>query len=250
MLVKKDKYTILIIILSVLLVISLVVGSTFAWFMSTDTASQSIVLGDPVEMIIVDENNADSEDLPMVIPGSRLVPGMQVTVLAKVLFTQSNTPALLRAQIGARITNSTADAQDIADIETQLTAAMGSAVSSAGSAKWVYNSGDDWWYYLGANVIEGTTDQSIMARIDATGETVSSRLVTFFSSSFVFPYVVGNEFANSDVEFSVEFQAVQGYLPAYTEELMLGENEFAPLDDYRINRIANVVDIFNEAFAG
>ena len=251
LLVKKDKYTILIIILSVLLVISLIVGSTFAWFMSSDSASQSIVLGDPVEMIIVDENNADSEDLPMIIPGNRLVPGMQITVLAKVLFTQSNTPALLRAKIGTRITGSTADVGDIAILETQLEAAMGSAVATSGTQKWVYNSSDDWWYYLGNELIEGNVEQSIMKRIDATGETVNERLVTFFSSSFIFPYVVGNEFANSDVEFSVEFQAIQGYLPAYTDELLIGENETDPtLAGFRKNRIANVVDVFNEAFAG
>lgn len=254
MVAKTNRYTILIVILSVLLAISLIVGSTFAWFASSDAASRTIILGDPVKLNIVDSDNnvieGDGFNLPITIPGNKLLPGMQVNVLARVLFDQSNTPALLRAKIGVTVENSNASTQDITSLETQLNLAMQGSVETTGFYKWVYNSGDGWWYYLGENNIETTVNQSELKRIVNTGATASSRTVDFISDSFIFPYTVGNTFAKSDIVFAVEFQGVQGYLPAYDEPALIGENEFinGEFTTFRINKIANVIAVFEEAF--
>ncbi len=255
MVAKSNKYTILIVILSVLLAISLIVGSTFAWFASSDSASRTIVLGDPVRLNIVDADNniidGDGYDLPIVIAGNRLLPGMQVNLLARVLFDQSNTPALLRARITVGVEDSSATPSEITQLETDLNLSLRGSVAVIGANKWVYNSGDGWWYYLGSNPVETPTAQSELQRIDSTSTTASNRTVDFISNAFIFPYYVGNTFANSNIVFAVEFQAVQGYLPSYDEPALIGENEFinGSFTGFRLNKIANVAEIFNEAFA-
>ena len=66
-----NKYTSLIIVLSVLLAISLVAGATFAWFASTDRNVTTINLGDPVVVNIAQNDNGeilpDGADLPFTI---------------------------------------------------------------------------------------------------------------------------------------------------------------------------------------
>jgi predicted ribosomally synthesized peptide with SipW-like signal peptide len=252
---KTSKYTILIVILSVLLAISLIVGSTFAWFVSSDTASSSIVLGDPVELNIVDLNNqiitGDNKNLPIIIPGNKLLPGMPINVLARVLFTQSNTPALLRAQVNVSVLNVPEDPENQEEIDNQTDAlleALNDSLAGSVDANWVYSSTDQWWYYIGSNAIETNILETVVYRIDNESEYEADRRVTFMSGSFIFPYFVGNLFSNADIKFEVEFQAIQGYLPAYEDALLQGENEF-PYTGFRYNKIKNVVDVFNEAFS-
>lgn len=254
MVARINKYTILIVILSVLLAISLIVGTTFAWFTSQDSSSRTIVLGDPVILNIVNADNeiiGDNKELPIVIPGNKLLPGMQVNVLARVLFVKSNTPALLRARINITIENTKANLEEIYDLEQQLNTVIHSAVDTSGLRKWVYNQGDGWWYFIGPNAVYyDDVTQSVMHRIDNSGEDVNSRIVTFLEDSFIFPYYVGNNFANSDVKFEVEFQAVQGYIPAYEEPNKMDENEIVngSPTPYRLNKIKNVIEVFEETF--
>lgn len=250
--VKANRYTILIVILSVLLAISLIVGSTYAWFTSSDTASRTIVLGDPVELNIVDANynivDGDQYTLPIVISGNRLLPGMQINMLARVLFTQSNTPALLRARLTITVDNTQAD---VSALEEDLNDAVTNAIDTTTYQKWVYNPADGWWYYLGVNEIQNTVTHSMMERIVCTGTSDASRSVTFMNDSFNFPHNVGNDFSNAEIIFSLEFQAVQGYLPAYDEIENIGKNEYieGSPTGFRLNTIANVSDVFDEAFS-
>jgi len=53
---EQNKYTSLIIVLSVLLAISLVAGATFAWFASSQEKLRTISLGDPVVVNIAQDS--------------------------------------------------------------------------------------------------------------------------------------------------------------------------------------------------
>ena len=253
MITHSNKYTILIVILSVLLAISLIAGTTFAWFISTDVASRNITLGDPVELNIVDATGTeivgDGHNLPITIAGSRLMPGMQINVLSRVKFTQSNTPAILRAKIEVSITNATATQQEIDTLQAQLQQDVNGIVVSSGLLKWVYNASDEWWYFVGSNSVLAPVEYTELQRINTEGVTDESRMVTLINSAFTFPSNVGNEFANALITFNAVFQGLQGYLPAYDGELT-DENELIGGFYYRRNRISNVYEIFNEAFGG
>jgi predicted ribosomally synthesized peptide with SipW-like signal peptide len=253
---KSNRYTVTIIVLSVLLAISLVVGTTFAWFASNDTASRTITLGDPVELNIVDQelNSSDSFKFAF-IAGDLLVPGMKVNVFAKAQFKQSNTPALLRAKINVAVKDSTASPQDIADLQASLNASLQASVATSGNYKWVFNGGEDgdnWWYYLGTNpVVTEDITQSVMQRIYNNNEDKALRTITFIDGFFIFPTSVDNTFAHSKITFTFEVEGLQAILPAFDEPGSSSENEpiGSPFEGSRINKIANVSNIFNAAFA-
>lgn len=257
MIQKSNKYTVTIIILTVLLAISLVVGTTFAWFASNDTASRTITLGDPVELNIVDQtlNSSDSFKFAF-IAGDLLVPGMKINVFAKAQFKQSNTPALLRAKINVSVKDSTASPQDVADLQASLNASLQDTVATTGNYKWVFNggeNGDGWWYYLGTNqIVTEDITQSVMQRIYNSNEDKSLRTISFIDGYFIFPTTVGNTFAHSKLTFTFEVEGLQAILPSFDEPDKINENEpiGSPFEGSRINKITNVASVFNAAFAG
>lgn len=253
MLVKSRQYTILIVILSVLLAISLIVGSTFAWFTSSETASRTIVLGDPVILHIVDTEgepiNGDSGRFPIIISGANLLPGMQIKMLARAVLKQGNTPALLRARVGINIYSPSGQEAispvTISQVLNDLNNGAHGIMNAVDSNKWWHHEG--WWYYLGS---EGTiiNGNHVLERIDMTeGDT----FITFIDSadSFNFPLYVDNSFANAQVQFTLEFQAIQGYLPAFDDDLTGDGNEVLDgniKSGFRWNTIPNILEIFEE----
>ena len=263
MIAEKNKYTVIIVVLSVLLAILLVAGSTFAWFASNQTASRTITLGDPVRITLIDregENLAGQNSFPITIAGNNILPGMRIDMLARARLDQSTTPAILRARVSVVVRDvltATQEEQDEVDRINQLlfnvvngVGTHTGVVDQSGPYKWAFyqGSGDTagWWYYLGSNITNlENAEQSVLARVDSTSADPADRLVTFIDNSFIFPRV-DNLFANSNVEFRVTVQALQGYLPPIAGED--SQNEIIGDIVRRINTINNVRELFNSAF--
>ena len=121
---EQNKYTSLIIVLSVLLAISLVAGATFAWFASSQEKLRTISLGDPVVVNIAQDSTGvikpSGAEIPFTIAGNHLLPGMKVNTYAAVKFQQSHTPAVLRVKLTATVEGGTASTDEIADLATEL----------------------------------------------------------------------------------------------------------------------------------
>lgn len=265
---KAANYTIVIIILSVLLAISLVVGSTFAWFYSVDNATVNLTFGNPVALSIVQNETLgqDAETLPISISGNYLIPGMNIDIYAGAMFTRSTTPAILRVNFDIEITGGTATAQDKESLRVMLLESLSILVQNTGDGNWAFvphnsevRSGEfttgDWWYYLGTNNIQNPTGsetqaealgKSMLINLDTNGVTAASRTVTFANGNLVFPKSVNNIYAGVSIKFSVIFQSLQAYLPAYSTPGMEAENNIHT--GYRYTKIANVYDIFDGAF--
>lgn len=256
---KVNGYTIAIIVLSVLLTISLIVGSTFAWFYSTDSANVTLQFGDPVVLRIVDEANQDIDlddgTLPISFPGAYLVPGMNIDIYAAAMFDVSNTPALLRAKFDVDITGGTATEGEIAALVSVLNASLDGVVQGSGANKWVFiqsgtlgevgeeNEGD-WWYYLGPNAKQiGDLGESVVEKIDNSS---ASNTIEFINSALQFPIDVNNLFAGAQISFNVTFQSLQGVLPAFTDPTKVAENDGAT--GYRLNKVKNIYSVFESAF--
>lgn len=90
------------IVLSVLLIMSITIGSTLAWFASRDSANANLTMGEAVVVTIGEDykqgNGALSMALPVDTATGGLLPGMAITPNIKVQLQKSNTNALLRAR--------------------------------------------------------------------------------------------------------------------------------------------------------
>ncbi len=104
---KLNGSMIAAIVLSVLLIMSITMTATLAWFSSRDSGSRTLVMGEAVVVTISDANDNQSYrqgdgQLAMALPVNEetngLLPGMKVQPNIKVQLQGSNTNALLRAR--------------------------------------------------------------------------------------------------------------------------------------------------------
>lgn len=117
---KVDFRSIALLVVSVMLVMSLSLAGTMAWFGAADSAdSPDIVLGQPIGIQInEDAVSGGSPDkvageFDIVLAADELLPGMKVAPNLAVDFTGSTTPALLRVQLTASVTGGTGEADPV-----------------------------------------------------------------------------------------------------------------------------------------
>ena len=247
-----NKYTSLIIVLSVLLAISLVAGATFAWFASTEREVTTITLGDPVVVNIVEQTDgtilADGAELPFIINNQRLMPGMQIKTFASVRFQESKTPALLRVKLNVSVESSGASSAEVADLVENLNnqiidKALKFDTELYSLPLWVLDTSTGWWYYTGGDSLDNNdTKNTLVKAIDCTTGPVIDFLNPYTKSqSVIFPTTVDNKFSSSKVTFWFSVQAIQAKIPV-SEDDTTGE--------FVVTTIRNVEDVFAEAFAG
>ena len=243
---ELNKYTSLIIVLSVLLAISLIAGATFAWFASSQDKSKAITLGDPVVVNIAQDRDGNlrpvGAEIPFTINGDHLLPGMKINPYAAVKFQASLTPAILRVKLSVTVEGGTASTDEISQLVSEINqqiATQGYGFSS-GAANWMLDTDSGWWYYTGGEVNDFVTPKnSVLKSIDCSG----APLITFMDPAqdqvVYLPSYVDNKFATASVTFWFSVQAVQAILPSDSEEG----------DGFMINTIANAEHVFEEAFA-
>lgn len=242
-----NKYTSLIIVLSVLLAISLVTGATFAWFASTDRNITSINLGDPVVVNIAEKDDGtilpDGAELPFVINNERLLPGMRVNTYAAVKFQESRTPALLRVKLNVTVEGGSASQAEITELATNLNTQIYTKASFDGEGMpWVYDDESGWWYYTNGNNDRLNVKNSTCEQINCETGPLISFLDPYNKSQYLkMPYSIDNKFSSAKVVFWFSVQSVQGLIPA---------SETDPTGTYLVTTIRNVESVFNEAFAG
>ena len=249
-----NKYTSLIIVLSVLLAISLVAGTTFAWFASSEKKATTISLGDPVVVNIAANSGGDilmdHEELPFVINNERLLPGMRINTFAAVKFRESTTPALLRVRLSVSVEGGAASQDEIRELAEELNnqihtkASLVSYVGGDGDAiiPWIYDSSTGWWYYTEGQNDFSNVKNSTVKEIDCTLGPVVDFLNPYTKNQFLLlPSSIDNRFTSAKITFWFSVQAVQALIPASEED---------PTGTYLETTIANVESVFTEAFAG
>lgn len=247
-----NKYTSLIIVLSVLLAISLIAGATFAWFASTDRENTTITLGDPVVVNIVEQTDGtilpDGAELPFVINNAKLLPGMQIKTYASVRFQESRTPALLRVKLNVSVESSGASSSEVAELTENLRnqiidKALKFDPEDYSLPLWVLDSSTGWWYYTaGESLDNNDTKNTLVKAIDcSTGPVIDFLNPYTRSQNIIFPTTVDNKFADSKVTFWFSVQAIQAKIPV-SEDDTTGA--------FVTTTIRNVEHVFTEAFAG
>lgn len=246
---EQNKYTSLIIVLSVLLAISLVAGATFAWFASSQEKLRTISLGDPVVVNIAQNSEGEirpvGAEIPFVINGDHLLPGMKINTYAAVKFQESQTPAILRVKVIATVEGGTASTDEIADLATELNDQIYNKAYGyiEEGAKWMFDSTSGWWYYTGGTNNDFVTPRnSICESINCENGPILEFLDPYKKDQFIYlPGYVDNKFATAKVTFWFSVQAVQAIIPSDSND---------PNSGFMVTTIENVEQIFNEAFAG
>ncbi len=204
------KYNSIIAVLIALLIIVVSIGSTFAWFAGKDEADKQLVMGDAVILNMVDgdgEKIPDGAPLPIEIPSEYLLPGMSVLTQARVKFTNSNTPALLRASLTLQVGGEGITQEDLAYLQEQININLQSIIATTGNNKWALYNG--WWYYLGSNNNVETSGGNIENSICESINCENGATIDFINNYFQIPKSLDNRFANASIKFTVEFQGIQ-----------------------------------------
>ncbi len=247
-----NKYTSLIIVLSVLLAISLVTGATFAWFASSEREVTTVTLGDPVVVNITEKTDGtilpDGAELPFTINNVRLMPGMQIKTYASVKFQESKTPALLRVKLNISVESSGATTTEVAELINSLNNQIIDKALKFDTEKyslplWVLDTSSGWWYYTGGKSLDNDDLQNtLVEHIDCeTGPIVDFLNPYSKGQNLIFPTEVDNKFSGAKITFWFSVQAIQAKIPV-SEDDTTGE--------YMVTTIRNVESVFNEAFAG
>ncbi len=242
-----NKYTSLIIVLSVLLAISLVAGATFAWFASTDRSTTTINLGDPVVVNIVEKDDGtilpDGAELPFVINNDHLLPGMRINTYASVKFQASRTPALLRVKLNVSVEGGSASQAEITELATNLNEQIyNKAIFDGESYSWCYDPDTGWWYYTNGNNDLQDYKNSTVEQINCELGPIIDFLNPYTKNQYlIMPSTVDNKFSSAKVTFWFSVQAVQALIPADDDD---------PTGTYLVTTIRNVENVFKEAFAG
>ena len=241
-----NKYTSLIIVLSVLLAISLVAGATFAWFASSDRSVTTISLGDPVVVNITESDDGkilpDGADLPFTIDSPRLLPGMRINTYAGVKFQASKTPALLRVKLNVTVEGGSANQQETAELVGLLNEQiMAKAAFNGESHPWILDSDTGWWYYTNGNNDTQDIKNSTVEHIVCEAGPVIDFLNPNKDQVIIMPTIVDNKFSTAKVTFWFSVQAIQALIPSSPED---------NTGTYMVTTIRNVESIFAEAFAG
>lgn len=226
---KIGASTIALIVVSVLLIMSLTVTATLAWFMDSDSAnSPDIMMGERVEVTIDRTTRSDltgggapgktGENFDIIMFAEELVPGMKVAPNLRVYIMPSSTTVVLRVQLTVSVTpgSGNPDAGDVTQLEADIIAGINAMLGS----DWFYydfNTGDDepgWYYYLGT---EGSASTYVMTRTaEGVGGSGGTKLVDGYDAEFVNPTNRKTTAGASTVMGTIDSSdADEGGLPVY-----------------------------------
>lgn len=225
---------IIIILLSILLVISLILGASFAWFADQNTGTSTMTMGGK---IIIKLENSEAKTATFV-DETGLMPGAKVESDVNVFIGQSTTPVFLRTKIdidiapkddsftlsentknmaintfNSGIQSMINDTGTLFLSSSDLTGqdengsghSFGNVVTKG--AKWIYYEG---WYYLVSvdQSMDATMPEDIQLLNIYTGN--ASLLLSFVKGNFYLPGVEwGNELKDCDLTFDITAQAIQ-----------------------------------------
>lgn len=219
---------IVIIVLSVLLVASLGLGATFAWFSNQNSADISMAMGGK---IIIKLENSESRSATFVNK-TGLLPGMNVESDVNIMIAESSTPCFLRAKFDITVepkdnsfTLSDGSKKQIIDtfndgiqkiINDTGTLYISSSDLTGGEnfgniitkgAKWLLY--DGWFYLVSVDQnMEATTADEINVLNIFTGN--SSLLLTFVKGDFNLPGLEWqNDLKDCNITFDITAQAIQ-----------------------------------------
>lgn len=200
---KIGASTIALIVVSVLLIMSLTVTATLAWFMDNDSAnSPNILMGERVEVLIDRTTRSDltggnapgktGENFDIIMFADALLPGMKVAPNLRVYIMPSSTTVVLRVQLTVSVTpgSGNPDAGDVTQLEKDIIDGINEMLGN----DWFYydfDTQDDepgWYYYLGT---EGSASTYVMkataegvTQNGATGDTIT---ISGYDAEFVAP---------------------------------------------------------------
>lgn len=242
---KINRGTIIIFVLSIVLLVCLCVTTTLAYFAGKQTSNTTLILGGPVRVSIIDNENNDTYgqgNLVMNIKGGRelLLPGIGIDMhaIANVTSSKNNpTNALLRAILEIDVNGiDERGAQAVEgmirdQVSRSLTLRIDSETQGARDG-WVYHSDGNYYYCSQTKLVNETGESQIVLAPVLTNETGLG--VPFINGTLQFPTrPYTNEYSNVEITFTLKFQAIQ--------ESLVNENyEHLP------NTIDNVAMILNE----
>lgn len=205
---KFNVKNLIIAMLSVLLLASVAVGGTMAWFLDQKTASSTLTMGGAVNINIAPDNKYDTEAAAVTFSGSNLVPGQPIESKVFVNMAQSTTKAFFRLKV--EITGTDAGT---------LTTEFNDQIKAAAAAKGWKLGNDQYYYYVGtepavdnSNVATVESDSTVMEEVDATA---AAKSITFLDGTVNVPTDWTNDVALKSVTVKFTAEAIQStYLDA------------------------------------
>lgn len=196
---KIGASTIALIVVSVLLIMSLTVTATLAWFMDNDSAnSPNILMGERVEVTIDRSDvtggmdaNKDEAEFDVVIFADAVVPGMKVAPNLRVYIADSTTTVVLRTRLSVTVTGGSGiTGEQRIQLQEDIIAAI---VDELGD-DWVYveidgtsyddKAGKGWFYYLG-NAASSSYTHVMTRTAEGVGESGGTKLVDGYDAEFI-----------------------------------------------------------------
>lgn len=232
---------VIIIILSVLLVVSLGLGASFAWFSNQNTGSVTATMGGKIIIQLQNSDEGADTKTATFVNKNGLLPGTRIESDVNVMVSESNTPCFLRAKIDIAVSPKYPDKQTLSDgskayiIETfnkgiqeiiddtgtiyiesstligtnpelETNPGVYGDVIPAG-AKWMLY--DGWFYLVGVDQDLSATEPTDIQLVNVCTEK-SSILISFVNGEFYLPGVEwGNHLKDCDITFDITAQAVQ-----------------------------------------
>lgn len=219
---RINRGTIIIFVLSMILLACLCVTTTLAYFAGKQTNNTTLILGGPVRVSIIDNENNNTYgqgNLVMNIKGGRehLLPGIGIDMhaIANVTSSKNNpTNALLRAILDIDIIGNLND-YERANVEGMIRHQVSKSLTLRIDSKqqgardgWVYHS-DGCYYYCSQTALINEVGQEVIV----LAPIITNELglgVPFINGTLQFPTKpYTNEYADIELTFTLKFQAIQ-----------------------------------------
>lgn len=226
---KFNVKNLIIAMLSVLLLASVAVGGTMAWFLDKREANGTLTMGGAIKISLEKDQEYTADTAEVTFSGTNLVPGQPIESKVFVNLAQSSTKAFFRLKVA--ITG---------DDAATLTAEFNDQIKEAAAAKGWKLGDDQFYYYVGTVDDENATpatvasDETAMTEVDATA---AAKSIAFLDGTVSVPTDWTNDVALKSVTVTFTAQAIQStYLNGSTAD--------------GFKTIKDVSGVMNTAFAG
>ncbi len=219
--------SVIIIVLSVLLAISLILGASFAWYTDKSTAQATLQMGGSVDVALLDLNTSnEAEDKLTIVTtdGKPLAPGRQVRLNAQAKLTESSTPSILRFSIALSITNYnlTADGETLTEeqmqekidvITAQIMQSITNTLNTTTNQTHKWRSYNGYFYYVGDISNPTTTADNAWTLKEIDNTTMGQTIPLFDDTIITLPgSELDNHFQQSSLVMTITVQALQSIL--------------------------------------
>lgn len=221
----------------VLLLLSVFVGVTLAFFANSDFATSLLGMSGKVRIEAVGKGDKSIEDnatcnleIELDKEYGVLIPNMPITIYANCKVKKSTTKPLLRAKFQVTIFDNNGNPYEEKDgnnLAMDIFGDINNLVLS--NANWSLYT-DGYYYYI--NTLDTSTlGNSVLEEIDATSQ---DTIINFLNGdTFRIPSYIEDDYSGLSIKIKIVFQAIQNYIPDD--------------DGYKLpNTIVNSLKIFNE----